>query len=250
MNFQWFDWAIMIALIGFLAQRALNTKKYTKSVADFLVANRCAGKYLLAVNNVVVQMGAITIIQNFEVFLRAGWAAQFWGIVGIPVWTIAALLGFVIYRFRKTCVLTMSQFFDMRYSRKFRIYAGILTWVAGMLSYGILPGVAAKFFINFCGFPSEFAVWGLMVPTYPVVILVLIGTALFFTFTGGQISVLITDFWQGIFTTAVIFSIGVFLWITIPWEHMVEAMKIASEPGKSLIDPFDISQMQDFNMFY
>ena len=250
MNFGLFNWIVVIGLVSFLTYWAVDAVKYNKSVADFLAANRCAGKYLLSVNNVVLQMGGIAVIQNFELFLRTGWSNQYWGYSGVPLWAAVGLLGFIIYRFRQSRALTMSQFFEIRYSRKFRIYAGLLTWVAGLLSYGIIPGVAAKFFIAFCGFPPEFHLLGLTIPVYPIVVIVLIGTALFFTFMGGQISVLITDFWQGVFTTAVVFIIGAYLWFTIPWEHITEAMKIVSHPGKSYINPFDISDMKDFNISY
>ena len=49
MNMGLIDWAIVAGLLVVLTAVAYNTKKYTKSVADFLVAGRGAGKYLTTI---------------------------------------------------------------------------------------------------------------------------------------------------------------------------------------------------------
>jgi SSS family solute:Na+ symporter len=144
----------------------------------------------------------------------------------------------------------MAQFFEMRYSRKFRIYAGFLAWVAGVLNFGVFPGVGTRFFISFCGFPQHFEFLGLTWTTYPVLMAILIGVALYFTFTGGQIAVLITDFWQGLIAMAAFACIVAFLWFKFPWSTIGEGLIAASAPGKSLINPFDIGSQRDFNVTY
>ena len=40
------DWAILVGLLALMVWAAYQTKKYTRSVADFLAANRCAGRYI------------------------------------------------------------------------------------------------------------------------------------------------------------------------------------------------------------
>ena len=39
---------------------------------------------------------------------------------------IVGISGWVIYRFRETCALTLAQFFEIRYSKKFRIFTGMM----------------------------------------------------------------------------------------------------------------------------
>ena len=51
MNMHWIDWSIIITFAAFIFVMAYSTKKYTRSVTDFLAANRCAGRYLLAVGD-------------------------------------------------------------------------------------------------------------------------------------------------------------------------------------------------------
>ena len=61
MNLHWIDWLIVISLLGFICVSAYTTRQYMRSVADFLSANRCAGKYLLGVADGIAGLGAFDI---------------------------------------------------------------------------------------------------------------------------------------------------------------------------------------------
>ena len=252
MGMNWIDWSIVIGSMIFVTYMAVAAKKHTKSVADFLAASRCAGRYVLGTAETTVMFGAITLIYYFEIFTKTGFTRQFWETVTIPISTILVLSGFVLYRYRATRVMTMAQFFEMRYSRRFRIFAGIIAWISGIINFGIFPGVAARFFINFCGFPNYSVTVGPLDInlTLAAVMLVLISVALYFTFSGGQITILVTDFWQGIICTIVLFFLVTFICFKFPWSAMSESLVLASKPGESLIDPFDIGGKKDFNLTF
>ena len=64
MNLHVIDWAIVIVIIGFMTGFAVVSRLYTKSVADFLAANRCAGRYLLTVAEGAAGLGAISIVAS------------------------------------------------------------------------------------------------------------------------------------------------------------------------------------------
>ena len=49
MNLSWIDWTIMAVAVVLLRAVSLSTRSYMKGVADFLAANRCAGRYLLTI---------------------------------------------------------------------------------------------------------------------------------------------------------------------------------------------------------
>ena len=131
--------------------------------------------------------------------------------------------------------------------RRVRVPSG-----AGIVNFGVFPAIGARFFINYCGFESVYSQLGPLQLNVTLIIamLILLGLALFFTFTGGQISVLITDFWQGLFATIVFMVLILFLWKQFSWEQISETMTIVSKPGESLIDPLDISQKKDFSLTF
>lgn len=79
-----------------------------------------------------------------------GW----WSWIQFPVWFLVVISGFVIYRYRETRAMTLAQFFEIRYSRSFRVFTGILGFGAGIVNFGIIPVVGARFIAYFLGFPA------------------------------------------------------------------------------------------------
>jgi solute:Na+ symporter, SSS family len=247
MNMQWVDWTIVGALLGVVFITGILTKKYVRGVADYLSANRCAGRYLLTVAQGMSGISAVALVANYEKFYSAGFPAFWWQQLLIPVMLLIAITGFVCYRFRETRAMTMAEFFEMRYSRKFRVFSGFVCWIAGILNYGIFPGVTARLLIRFCGLPEAFHVWGLNIPSLPVVMLVLLSAALFLTLTGGQIALLVTDFIQGQFALIVMISVVIFLMFTFDWEIIMEALRSVPQ-NKSMLSPYKQSEIGDFSV--
>jgi len=281
MNLSFIDWLIVAIALGCMIYSVSMTKGLMKSVTDFLSAGRTAGRYVLSVSSGVAGLGAISIVMFLEMGYVAGFSLSWWGLSqGIIILAIT-MSGWVIYRFRSTRCLTLAQFFEKRYSRNFRIFAGIVAFTAGIINFGIFPAVGAQFFINYCGLPESF----IGIPMYPLVMFVLLSTALYFVYTGGQIAVIIADFFQGIFVTIVLFIATMYLFFTIGWEQVSESLeqtpiKLAREEVQGLqqessfqmlpqtekdtkiaginekyenssrINPFKTSQVEDFNFWY
>ena len=152
---------------------------------------------------------------------------------------------------------------------------------AGIINFGIFPAVGAQFFIHYCGLPESI----LGVPIFPLVMIVLLSVSLYFVYTGGQIAVIIADFFQGVFVNITFIVMIFFLFITVGWDQVSEALeqtpvrlaqeeivKIQSEPAflempeseknnkikainekfenSSRINPFKTSHVDDFNFWY
>lgn len=251
MNLSWIDLLIPLALFCIVITAAAATRRYNNSVADFLAANRCAGRYLLCVAGGMGNLGAVSIVAYFELYWNAGFTAAWWTMMLTPLSLILAISGWLIYRYRETRALTLAQFFEMRYSRNFRVFAGMLAWLAGVINFGVFPAVGARFLMYFIGLPR-----------YPVT---LVGTEVSLTFAGimaaslavslmlvfwsGQISVIVTDFIQGVFTNIAFLIILIYLLTTLSWSDITATLVQAPE-NASRIHPFHTSQVDDFNYFY
>ncbi|MEW6508548.1 MAG: sodium:solute symporter [Bacteroidota bacterium] len=249
MNLTSIDWLIVIISIVILFFAAGATKKLVRSVADFLSAGRTAGRYLITISQGIVIVGAITIVAQWEANYVAGFALQWWQFTMVLVLVIISVTGWVIYRFRQTRALTIAQFFEIRYSRKFRIFAGILAFISGILNYGIFPLVTAKFLIYFCGLPLSFSIAGINVPTFPVVMAVILIIPLYFVFNGGQIAVLFTDFIQGIYANVAYVAIIIFCLFFVDWNQIFQAV-ITAPKDASLINPYKTGEVPDFNFWF
>ena len=249
MNISPLDWLIVACLLGCLVAIALASRRYSHSVSDFLAGNRCAGRYLLTMSEGAAGLGMVGMVANFEQFYHAGFAASWWGNILAPVGLVIALSGWVVYRFRETRALTMAQFFEMRYSRRFRIFAGILAWFSGILNYGIFPSIVARFLIYFCGIPQHLSVWGISVPAFPLVMLVMLSFAVIFTTCGGMITVMITDFCQAQFINLAFLVVMVVLFVRFSWSTIVATL-VAAPAHHSMVNPFDQSGVEDFNVWF
>ena len=281
MNLSIIDWLIIVIVLGGMFISVSFTKGLMRSVTDFLSAGRSAGRYLISVSSGAAGLGAISIVSFLEVGYITGFSFQWWGLSQGIILLAITTSGWVIYRFRQTRSLTLAQFFEKRYSRNFRIFAGTVAFVCGIINFGIFPAVGAQFFISYCGFPDFF----LGIPTFPLVMIFLISIALYFVYTGGQIAVIIADFFQGVFLIVVLFIITIFLYKNVEWDQVSDSLKntpikIAEEEvqklqneesfkllsdleklekiedinhkiqNSSLINPFKTSQVEDFNLTY
>ncbi len=243
------DWLIPAALFATLVAFALRTRRYSDSVSGFLAANRCAGRYLVCVAYNMAQVGIITLVWYFQQYYDTGFTSIWWGLVENPLMIVIALTGWVAYRFRETRALTLAQFLEVRYSKSFRVFCGFVAFVAGVLNYAIFPAVSARFFIWICGLPDSFPLLGAQVETFPFLMALLLSTAIFFVFLGGQIAVMVTDFLQGVFCNITFLVIILYLLMKFSWGEIGETM-LAAPAGKSMVDPLGIGAESQFNAYY
>lgn len=249
MNLTWLDWGIVVVVFAALVAGVSLSRIYMRSVADFLAAGRTAGRYLVCVAGGVAALGDITIVANFEMNYQAGFAMTWWSFTNAVVVFIISITGWVVYRFRQTRAMTMAQFFERRYSRNFRVFAGIIAFLSGIINFGIFPAVGARFFIYFCGLPPAFSFLGFEISTFAFTMIVLLVMALYFVFTGGQIAVMITSFMQGVFVNIVFVILIIYLLTAFSFSQIFAGVQMAPAEA-SLINPFKTSAAKDFNIWY
>jgi SSS family solute:Na+ symporter len=241
------DWAITAAMFVAIAALSVTGRLFMKDVAGYLAAGRSAGRYLLTVSTTASMVGAISIVAFFQQNLEAGFVLQWWEPLASVAMVLAMLTGWVIYRFRQTRCLTLAEFFERRYSRRFRVFAGLVAFGSGMLNFGIFPSVGSRFFLYFCGLPEHISVGGVEISLYVSIMVVLLATSATIVLLGGQVCVVLTDFLQGAVTNIAFVVLTAFLLWLVPWSQVSEVL-LASEPGVSKINPFDTGEVENFNV--
>ena len=246
---QLIDWLLVVLPLSLVLVVAIYTRRFVRSVADFLSAGRCAGRYLLANARGESDAGLANTLSKFEVILVSGFVLNFWEKISIPVLLLVGISGFVIYRFRETRAMTLAQFLEMRYSRRFRLFMGVLAFVSGILNYGIFPAVSARFFIYFLDLPREVDLGLFSVSTFALIMIAYLSCTVFMVTMGGQVTLMVTDCIEGILSHLIYIVIVVAVLFIVNWGQVVEVMS-AAPPGYSRIDPFDAREVEDFNFEY
>jgi SSS family solute:Na+ symporter len=242
------DWAlvflplVIVLIVGIYAQR------YVRSVADFMSANRSAGRYLLCIARGELQAGAVVFVAQFEFISHSGFTLIWWTWMTIPVMTLLGIFGFVTFRYRETRAMTLAQFFEIRYNRSFRLFTGLLGFLAGLLNFGIIPAVGARCLVYFLGLPETVSAFSITVPTFIPLMALFLSITVFVAMTGGLITVMVINSLEGIMAQLFYLVLIVALLSIFSW-HQISTVLISQPPHHSLINPFDSSGIKDFNIW-
>lgn len=249
LGMHWVDWLITILPMAFVLWVAVHARKYVRGVADFLAAGRVAGRYVISVGDMSAALSVIYLVAAAENQYRCGMAMSFWNNLTTPLGLFMGLTGFVVYRWRQTRCLSSGQFFEMRYSRPFRVVASIIRTIAEMVTNAIGPAIAARFFIYFLNLPLSINCCGFEFSTYSAVIFIALVLALVVVLTGGRVSLLVTDALQGLMSYPIFVCITVFVLTEVSWAVDVAPVMLDRAPGESFLNPMDIESLRDFNVF-
>lgn len=244
------DWIMLAVPVLITAIIGIKTQKYTRSVADFMSASRVAGRYLVATASNEAVFGITNVIGQFEIFFVSGFAAyNFWILANNAVWLFILLSGFIIYRYRESRVMTLGQFFEIRYSKAFRVFAGSLAFLSGIVAYGIYPAVGARFFIYYCGLPPVVHIFGHAIPSFLFMMVVLLTPGVVLTAMGGQLTAMVVDSLAGFISMIFYIVVVVVLLMSFHWSSVAHSM-LQRPAGESMFNPFDESKIGSFNFWY
>ncbi len=249
MTMRWIDYSIVLIPFVVILAVSWSTSRYMRSVADFMSAGRCAGRYLICTASGEAAFGAIGVLAGFEYVYKAGFAINWWTALSTPVALIITLTGYVYYRYRETRAMTVAQFFEIRYSRNFRVFAGIMAFISGLLYYGVFPAIVGRFFVNYCGFPQTAPLLGHAVPTFALVMLFFLSFALFLTLVGGQLTIMVGSTLEGILSGVFYIIVAVAVIWMFRWSEISETMSHVPK-GQSMLNPFDTAGATDFNIWF
>ena len=234
----WYDWLILILPVCFIMYMGFHARRYVRGVSDFLSAGRLCGRYVISMGDVANSLSIIALVSYIEMHYKTGFSVGFWGSVLAPLGVILGLTGFVQYRFRETKAMSLGQFLEMRYSRRFRIFAAALRSLAEMIANMIMPAIAARFFIQMLDLPAVFHVFGLTFSTYVCLMILFLTLAL-----------IITDTLQGMILYPVLACFIIFLFCKFSVTQEIMPTMADRVAGESFINPYDIGNLRDFNLF-
>ena len=245
----WYDWLILILPVCFVMYMGFHSRRYIRGVSDFLSAGRLCGRYVISVGDVANALSIIGLLTYIEMHYKTGFSVGFWSSVLAPLSIVLGLTGFCHYRFRETKAMSLGQFLEMRYSRRFRIFAAALRSLAEMIANMIMPSLAARFFIQMLDLPPYFHVFGITISTFVALMILFLTLAISLICFGGTLALIVTDSIQGMILYPILSCFIIFLF----WKFSVtqEIMPTMADriAGESFINPYDIGKLRDFNLF-
>ncbi|MBP5639998.1 MAG: hypothetical protein J6X55_11000, partial [Victivallales bacterium] len=245
----WYDWLILVLPVMFVMYMGWFSRRYIRSVSDYLSAGRICGRYVICVGDVANALSILGVVTYIEMHYKTGFSVGFWSAILSPLGIILGLTGWCSYRFRETKAMSLGQFLEMRYSRKFRIAAAGLRSLSEMLANMIMPAIAARFFIQIIGLPDYINIFGLQISTFVVLVILFLTLAITLICWGGTLCLVVTDTIQGMFMYPILALFVIFILYKFSLTKEVMPVMMDRVPGESFLNPYDISKLRDFNLF-
>lgn len=227
MNFTWIDWTIIIGYLTLTVAIGLYAKRFVDDLSGYLVAGRRLRVGLGTATLIATELGTVTIMYMGQNGYTNGFSAMVVGLILLTAYLLVGQTGFIIEGLRKLRVMTVPEFYELRYNRPLRILGGLILFAGGVLNMGVFLKLDGVFLSHAMGFGDA------GVTTIMIVMLVVVGL---YTVFGGMLSVVFTDYMQ-----FAVMSVGMLLAtifalkaVTIP--QMTAA--VTTSLGESGFNPF------------
>jgi SSS family solute:Na+ symporter len=225
-NFTAIDWIIVGVYLALSVAIGLIGKRFIGNVSHYLVAGRELGVFAGIATLAATEIGTITFMYNGELGYNYGFAAFAAALISGVVMVIVGRTGLVISRFRALRLMTVPEFFEVRYSRRLRLLTGVLVALGGILNMGVFLKIEGEFLTIVSGINAKYLV--------AVMTLILL-LELVYTVVGGMVSVVITDFMQYVLLSTATIVVSVYAVHHAGWSHMVT--RVATTMGEAGFNP-------------
>lgn len=226
MSFSLADWFIVTGYLAGSVTVGLLGKRFLGTVEHYLVAGRELGLYVGVATLAATEIGTITFMYNAELGYRFGFASFAAALISGVVMIFVGRTGFIISRFRQLNLMTVPEFFEVRYSRGLRLVTGVLVALGGILNMGVFLKIEGEFLTIVSGIPARYLV---------AVMTVILLLELVYTVAGGMVSVVITDFLQYALLSIATILVTIYSVHFAGWGNIVH--KVAATMGNSGFSP-------------
>ena len=226
MKFGWLDWIIVIVYLAASVGFGVWARRYVEDMTGYLVAGRRVRVSLGVATLVATELGTVTFVYFAELGYVSGFACFFLGIAAFLGFLVVGKTGFIIEGLRRHNVMTIPEFYEMRYARSVRLIGGILLFIGGVLNMGIFLKFDGIFLTEVMGFGPD---------ALAIIMTVILVVVVLYTVLGGMVSIVVTDFMQ-----FVVLSAGTLLaTVAVLWNVNVVDMTAAVERtfGDAGFDP-------------
>lgn len=234
----WIDWLVVGVVMAGLGVVGWRVQRMSRSVAHYTVAGRQLGMWLMMSSGMAGGIGLVSIVAMAQTGFNQGlsfiWITLFSMLfINIPLFGI---LGLGVMRYRATNVQTLPQYYEMRFSRSVRLFAGITLVIGGVLNMAVFPIVESHVLVAFLGLPETFVILGVTCKTVLVLLFILLAMAVYFAVMGGMVSVTVTEYLQ---SWIMAISLGALLYFVLARVGVARAeQNLVAVRGDSAFNPF------------
>jgi SSS family solute:Na+ symporter len=226
MNFQMLDWFILVIYLTSTIFIGLRARKYIENMEGYFVAGRRVKVALGSATLIATEIGIVTFMYFGELGYVTGFSCFILGIIGFIGYFVIGKTGFIVSGLRKLNVITIPEFYEMRFSRGVRVLGGILLFLGGVLNMGVFLKMDGIFLTETMGFSPDILA---LVMTLMLIVVVS------YTVLGGMFSVVITDFIQFIILSFGMLVATLFILTHVSFGEIADA--VINQYGNEGINP-------------
>jgi SSS family solute:Na+ symporter len=174
------------------------------------------------------ELGLVTVMYASQKGFTGGFAAFHIAVAAAVVTLAVGLTGFIVVPLRRLSVMTIPEFYELRFGRGVRILGGTIMALAGILCMGMYLKAGSIFLTSITGMTSAFEL--------KVVMTVLLGMVLLYTTLGGMVSIVVLDYIQFIVLSFSLLATSVLSIRYLGWNNIVDT--VSRVQGEAGFNPF------------
>jgi SSS family solute:Na+ symporter len=148
------------------------------------------------------------------------------GLIACVAYFFVGASGFIIKKLRQLRVMTIPEFYEIRYSRGVRVLGAVVLTASGVLNMGMFVYISGLFLVMVVGIDPRYL---------PHAMTFLSAVVLLYTTLGGMVSVVLTDYIQFVIMTIGAAVATYFAVHAVGWDTMVTLLE--AEKGAAAFNP-------------